>query len=250
MGRRLGSGYELGVGRALRSSSVLFIEGDDAPVLAHLARRLGSSAVASSDNYATVPLGGLTRISLVSAFAETMTALGSAVETFVILDSDLRCQEAIDIETHELRQAGARFMSGVDASCRTTCWWLLRSQRSLEFRVRVLRILLNEVISEQKDETFNLLKVKRLDEHRHKIGATATLTEKTVVNYARTEFSIRWTTREGQLGLVDAKATIRMLNAQLQSRRLKTINIHSLARNIPPHDIPYEVQGVIHDLVS
>ena len=39
VGRRLGSGYELGVGRALRSSRVLFVEGDDGPILAHLARR-------------------------------------------------------------------------------------------------------------------------------------------------------------------------------------------------------------------
>ena len=177
-----------------------------------------------------------------------MTALGSAVETFVILDWSLQCQEAIDIETHELRQVGAR----------VHVWSRRELQNYMLVPSAVAEIagipyedvedLLNEAISKQKDETFNVLKTKRLDEHRRKIGAAVPLTEETVVNYARTEFDMRWATREGQLGLVDAKTTIRTLNSQLQARRLQTVNIHSLARNIPPHDIPSEVQGVIHDL--
>jgi predicted ATPase len=248
MGRRLGSGYELGVGRALRSSSVLFIEGDDSPVLAHLARRLGSSAVASSDNYATVPLGGLTRNSLAAAFVETMAALGSTVETFVILDGDLRCQEAIDIETHELRQAGAQV--------HVWRWRELENYMLVPSAVaKVAGIpredadeLLSEIMDEQEDETFNALQTRRLDEHRRKVGATAKLTRGTVLDYVNLEFDTYWATREGRLGLVDAKATIRMLNARLQERSAKTVNMHSLARNIPATDIPSEVQDVIHDL--
>jgi AAA domain, putative AbiEii toxin, Type IV TA system/AAA ATPase domain len=248
MGRRLGSGYELGVGRALRSSSVLFVEGDDAPVLAHLARRLGKSTVASSDSYATVPLGGFSRNWLASAFTETMVALGGSVETFVILDGDLRCQEAIDFETRELRKVGAQ----------VHVW----SRRELENYMLVASAiakvagiprgdaveLLIEVVSEQKDEALLTLETQRLDEHKRKIGAAAKLAQKTVLENAKNEFNTRWATLEGQLGLVDAKVTIRMLNTRLQARKAKTVNVHSLARNIPPGDIPSEVQDVIRKL--
>jgi hypothetical protein len=248
MGRRLGSGYELGVGRALRSSFVLFVEGDDAPVLAHLARRLGKSAVASSDNYATVPLGGFSRNWLASAFTETMVALGNTVKTFVILDGDLRCRDAIDIETRELRKVGAH----------VHVW----SRRELENYVLVASAiakvagvsrgdaeeLLIDVVSEQKEEALTTLQAQRLDEHKRKIGAAAKLAHKTVLENANAEFEVCWATLEGQLGLVDAKVTIRMINTRLQARNAKTVNVQSLARSIPPGDVSSEVQGVIHDL--
>jgi hypothetical protein len=47
---------------------------------------------------------------------------------------------------------------------------------------------------------------------------------------------------------VDAKVTIRMLNTRHQARKARTVNVHSLARSIPPGDIPSEVQDVIQDL--
>jgi AAA domain, putative AbiEii toxin, Type IV TA system len=248
MGRRLGSGYELGVGRALRSSAVLFVEGDDAPVLAHLARRLGRSAVASSDTYATVPLGGFSRNWLASAFTETMVALGSTVKTFVILDGDLRCQEAIDYETRELRKAGAR----------VHVWRRRELENYLLVASAIAKVagipradaeeLLIEVVSEQKDEALTTLETQRLDEHKRKIGEAGKLAPKTILVNAKNEFNERWAMPEGQLGLVDAKVTIRMLNSRLQARNAKTINMHSLARGIPPGDIPSEMQEVIRKL--
>jgi predicted ATP-dependent endonuclease of OLD family len=106
LGRRLGSGYELGVGRALRSSVVLFVEGDDAPVLAQVAKRFGDRALSSSRLYATIPLGGFTRNWLAGGFAETMAALGGSVRTFVLLDSDLRCKDDLDQDLAPIRASG------------------------------------------------------------------------------------------------------------------------------------------------
>jgi hypothetical protein len=248
MGRRLGSGYELGVGRALRSNAVLFVEGDDAPVLAHLARRLGRSAVASSDSYATVPLGGFSKNWRASAFTETMVALGSAVRTFVILDGDLRSQEAVDIETRELRKAGAR----------VHVWKRRELENYMLVASAIAKVagiphgdaeeLLIEVINEQKDDAITALDSQRVDEHTQKIGSAAKLANKTVLENSKAEFKARWATLEGQLGLVDAKVTIRMLNSRLQARGAKTLNVHSLARGMPPADMPSEMQGVIQRL--
>jgi hypothetical protein len=216
-------------------------------VLAHLARRLGKSAVVSSDNYATVPLGGFSRNWLASAFTETMDALGGTVKTFVILDGDLRSQEAIDYETRELRKHDAR----------VHVW----SRRELENYMLVASAiakvagiprgdadeLLIDIVNEQKDEALTALQTQRLDEKR-KIAAVAKLADKTVLENARTEFATRWATLEGQLGLVDAKVTIRMLNSRLQARKAKTVNVHALAKSIPPGDISTEVQYVIRNL--
>ena len=248
MGRRLGSGYELGVGRALRSSSVLFVEGDDAPVLAHLARRLGKSAVASSDSYATVPLGGFSKNWRASAFTETMVALGSAVKTFVILDGDLRSQEAVDIETRELRKAGAQVHVWKRRELENYMLVASAIAKVAGIPRRDAEELLIEVVSEQKDEALTALESQRLDEHKQKIGAAAKLAHKTVLENAKAEFKAHWATLEGQLGLVDAKVSIRMLNSRLQARGAKTVNMHSLAKGMPPADIPSEMQGVIQEL--
>ncbi len=108
--------------------------------------------------------------------------------------------------------------------------------------------LLIEVVTEQKDEALIALEAQRLDEHKRKIGAAAKLAQKTILENAKTEFNARWAALEGQLGLVDAKVTIRMLNTRLQARKAKTVNVHSLATSVPPGEIPSEVQEVIRDL--
>jgi hypothetical protein len=248
MGRRLGSGYELGVGRALRSSSVLFVEGDDAPVLAHLARRLGSSAVASSDNYATVPLGGFSRNSLAGAFAETMSALGSSVATFVILDGDLRSPDAIDADTAELKKAGARVHVWMRRELENYLLSATAIAKVAGIRQAEADEILGQVLAQQGDEAFVTLQAQRLDERKRKVGDTGKLAQKTVLENAKKEFDALWDNPEGRLCLVDAKVTIRMLNAQLQKRKARTLNVHSLAKNMFPADIPSEIKGVISDL--
>lgn len=250
MGRRLGSGYELGVGRALRSRAVLFVEGDDAPVLAHLARRLGRTSVASSDGYATVPLGGFSRNWRASAFAETVAALGGNVQTFVILDGDLRCKDAIDVETGELRKARAQVHVWERRELEN--YMLVPSAIAKVGKIsrKQAEQLLLEVLGQQKDEAYIALQTQRLDEHKRNIGGTGKLAQKTVLLNAKSEFDSRWSTHLGQVGLVDAKVTLRMLNTRLQAIEAHTLNLHSLAKNIPAGDIPVEVQSVIRELES
>jgi predicted ATP-dependent endonuclease of OLD family len=248
VGRRLGSGYELGVGRALRSSRVLFVEGDDGPILAHLARRLGISAVASSDNYATVPLGGFSRNWLASAFTETMEALGSGVATYVILDGDLRCEDAVNLVMGELRKAGAQ----------VHIWNRRELENYLLTPSAIAKVsgiprheadeLLTEIIGEQKDEALITLQTQRLNERKDKLSATAKLSENTVLKNAKTEFDARWATYEGRIATVDAKITIRMLNTRLQARKARTVNAHSLAKNILSGEMSPELRGVIYEL--
>jgi hypothetical protein len=195
-----------------------------------------------------VPLGGFSRNWLASAFTETMVALGSAVKTFVILDGDLRCQEAVDHETRELRKAGA--LVHVWGRRELENYLLVPSAIAKVAGIPrgVAEELLTEVVNEQKDEALTTLEDQRLDERKRKIGGTGKLAQKTVLENAKTEFNARWATLDGQLGVVDAKVTIRMLNSRLQARDAKTLNVHLLARSISPSDVPSEMQDVIRKL--
>lgn len=248
VGRRLGSGYELGVGRALRSNAVVFVEGDDAPVLSHLARRLGYSSVAASEAYATVPLGGFSKRWLAGAFAETMAALGGSVRTFVVLDSDLKSPAALDAETAPLKAAGA-----------TVHVWSRRELENYVIQVGAISkvsgmpregvaSLLSEVLADQEDDAWLALQSQRLEESRQNIGGTAKLAAKTVIQRAREEFDACWGTPAGQLAIVDAKVVIRRLNTRLQEAGHRTLNVHSLAKNLVAREAPEELRALVYDL--
>lgn len=247
LGRRLGSGYELGVGRALRSRTVLFVEGDDAPVLAVFARTLGILAVATSENYATVPLGGFSKNWRASAFSETMSALGGDVASFIILDSDLRSQVAIDAELAQVRASGAR----------VHVW----SRREIENYVldaaaiaKVAGVpqsratdLLASAIEAQRDEAAAALQAQRLDERRLKGGGTEGHSSKTVLENSAQEFNSLWATEDGRISIVDAKLVIKALNRELSRQGNRTLNVQSLAKSIPLSRVPAEISTVISE---
>lgn len=245
MGRRLGSGYELGVGRALRSRVVLFVEGDDAPILAILAQRLGFPGAASSERYATVPLGGFSKNGRAAAFSETMSVLGAGIQSFVVLDSDLRSMEAIDAEVSSLREAGAL----VHVWARRELENYLLSAGALAKVSGVPRaesaVLFESTIEGHRLEAFTTLQAQRLAERRTDVGGTRRHAENTVLQRAATDFESLWADRDGRMALVDAKAVIRSLNSELQTRGARTLNAHSLARSIPVAEIAPEVREAI-----
>jgi hypothetical protein len=119
-----------------------------------------------------------------------------------------------------------RFTCGIDANWRTICCRLLRLQKIAGIKLDEADALLTEIVTEQKDEALISLQSQRLDERKNKAGATAKLSENTVLKNAKIELDSRWTTYEGQPGIVDAKVTIRILNTRLQERRAKTVNAH------------------------
>ncbi|MFF1632638.1 ATP-dependent endonuclease [Leifsonia sp. NPDC058248] len=243
MGRRLGSGFELGIGRALRSSAVLFVEGDDAPVLAHLARRAGKLVVANADAYATVPLGGFSRNWRAAAFAETMQALGTSVGTFVILDSDLRAPEVIETEVASLRTAGSEVHVWRRRELENYLLVAAAIARASGLPARAASDLLADTLEEHREEALIALEAQRLSER-------GPLAERTVLERAKAEFTARWATADGPEGLVDAKSVIRSLNSHLQRRKANTLNVHRLAKHLTRSDMAEELTTVIDELAE
>lgn len=241
MGRRLGSGFELGVGRALRSNVVLFVEGDDAPVLAHMARRAGRSIIANSEAYATVPLGGFSRNWRAAAFSETLSAMGSSVATFVLLDSDLRSGEAIDRETAGLRAAGSAVHVWRRRELENYLLDAGAISRVAGISLDVAISLLDNALAAHKEEAELAFDSARLAER----GGQA---ERTALARSREEFRERWSRSDGPVGLVDAKSVIRTLNTELQALDARTLNVHSLAKKLTRSDMAEELINLLDEL--
>ena len=227
MGRRLGSAFELGVGRAFRSRVVLFVEGDDTAILSAAAHALDFPQVSSSDDYATVPLGGFSRNSIAAAFSESLEAIGADVETFVILDSDLRSESELahtltEVRKHvkELHIWGRRelenYLLDPGAIARVSGVSLADAEERLE-----------RAIWAGRDEArleFQAVRVR--DAGRLGIAT------KSAIRSAEAEFDRLWLTADGRLRLVDAKEAIRHLNRELQADKKKTVNAVKLARGL------------------
>lgn len=248
IGRRLGSGYELGVGRALRSPVAVFVEGDDAPVLAILARRLGKTAFADSDRYATIPLGGFSKNWRAAAFSETMQSLGATVRTFVLLDRDLRSGEAVDAETAAVRSANATVHVWKRRELENYLLTPGAISRASGIPRADAEVLLAESLSAGRDEAVDAMRAQRLAERRLPGSVTSGHSELTVLEAARREFETLWESQEGRVGIVDAKIVIRSLNRALQERGARTLNSHSLARSFAPSEIADEVVGVLNEI--
>lgn len=245
MGRRLGSAFELGVGRAFRSRVVLFVEGDDTAILSAAAHALKFPRVASSDDYATVPLGGFSRNSIAGAFSESIEAIGADVETFVVLDSDLRSEAELLHESTEVRKhvkevhiwerrelenylldagavAGVTGLPFKDAEERLErAIWAGRDEARLEFQA-----------------------VRVRDAGRLGIAT------KTAIRSAEAEFDALWLEAGGRLSVVDAKEAIHHLNRELQADKKKTVNAVKLAQNLDRSSASEEFVKVLAALES
>src|SRR6266568_989079 len=94
----LGSGFNLGLARALRSRVALFVEGEDMKILRNLARAVGAESVRNERGLAVIRLGGFSNWHQVEPFAWlSRDLLGNAVKIYVLLDRDYR--EDATIET-------------------------------------------------------------------------------------------------------------------------------------------------------
>ncbi|MGH3353678.1 MAG: hypothetical protein ACRDPS_23655, partial [Nocardioides sp.] len=222
-----------------------FVEGDDVPILAHLARQIGATQVAASDKYATIPLGGFSRHSLASAFSETMHALGGSVKTVVVLDRDLRSDEAVRLETAEL----AKSDTDLHVWQRRELENYLLSPGALAAAARVplarAEEILARAVADGEDEARKTLIARRLHDQRVKGSKTAKYAPETVVDAATDEFHSLWSSEQGRLAVVDAMAVSGRLNTVLQASGAKTINALSLAKNVPASDVGDEIRNVI-----
>ncbi|MNW24710.1 hypothetical protein D3C74_14380 [compost metagenome] len=249
-GRRLGSGFELGIGRALRSRVALFVEGKDTSLLALLARNLGLNAFASSDNYATVPMGGFSKNDLAKSFNEVLKILGSTISVYVILDSDLRSSSIL--------QATVDYLTVDSNNVKVFIWkrrelenYLLSPNaiaKTSRISIPEAQTLMDQTVDDLRQEALDTFLAARLDDSKKPGSGTARHSATTIVRNGGIEFNDLWNNPLNRIGLIDAKEAISRMNSKLQADGHPTLEAMRLARNIEGDFISMEVVNVLSEI--
>ncbi len=241
LGRRLGSGLELGIARALRSQLALFVEGQDMRMLAHMADAVGARRLSLAAEVSVVQLGGFDRRQLASAFAEVLSVLGSEVRVRVLLDRDLRDDATVQQIETELGRSGAR----AHIWHRKELESYLLSADAIARRVAILEEEAQELLAQHiaglETETRQSLVGRRLE-------IRGSLNQRSVIRDAEDEFNRLWATEEGRLRLVAPKRVLSGINVTLQAHGRPTLNPRGLSAVLTVESLPPEMHSVLSGL--
>jgi energy-coupling factor transporter ATP-binding protein EcfA2 len=241
LNRQLGSGFNLGVARALRSKLALFVEGDDMKVLRNLARVAGAMNVRAERGIAVIPLGGFTNWHHVEPFAWMARGLlGEAVPIRVVLDRDYRSDGAVHDVMKALENAGVK----------AHIW----QRKELESYVLVPSLiarlsgvsedeasaLLAECVEAQKYVVqANFLNERQLEEvsaRRHAV---------TVATAALPEFEAAWSSERGRLFMAPPKEVLHTLNDRLVDAGGTAVSVRALSSRMRSDELDGEMRDVL-----
>jgi predicted ATPase len=241
LNRELGSGFNLGVARALRSKLALFVEGDDMKVLRNLANAAGAANVRSERGVAVIPLGGFTNWHHVEPFAWMARGLlGDAVPIRVVLDRDYRSDGAVHDVVKALENAGVK--ANVWRRKELESYLLVPSLISRLAGVGEddVRALLADSIEAQKYVVqANFLNERQLEEvsaRRHAV---------TVATAALPEFEAAWSSEGGRLFMAPPKEVLHALNDRLVAAGGTAVSVRALSSRIRPDELDGEMRDVL-----
>lgn len=241
VGTGLGTQFNLGLAKALRSRAILFVEGKDVKILRGLSGALGLKRLAEERVLATIPLNGYANWDRLEPFKWfTDTFLEGAVKTYVLLDRDYRSGEqvvavkraldALGIQAHVWRRKEIEsYLLDVALLARVTgapgAW--LESE-------------LKTACSAQENYIMSRFVGQKLSEL-----APTGIHPTTITENAKNEFDQLWSDEDRRLEVAPPKELLHQLNANLSRDGFKTISIGGLLRCVTPADIPDEVKGVL-----
>lgn len=241
---RLGSGFNLGMAKALRSRLALFVEGDDMKILRNLAGRVGAERVRRERGLAVISLGGFSNWHQVEPFGHlTRGLLGDAVKIHVILDRDYRSDALIFDLEERLRNAG------VDAHVwrkkELESYLLVPSAiaRSTGVEQSQIEQMLDESAQGQKYHTqANYL----LQRQKEEVDATHHAVS--VNEAALPEFEALWAIPARRLELAPAKELLSGINGRLQAAGKRTVSARSISALIRREEVDSEMTDLLLSL--
>ncbi|GAA2304883.1 AAA family ATPase [Streptomyces caniferus] len=237
----LGSGFNLGVARALRSKVALFVEGQDMKVLRNVARVVGAKKLAGEKGVAVISLGGFDKWSQAGSFATLSTSLlGDAVKVFVILDRDNRTEgQSFDV-ANSLSQSGVH--CHVWKKKELESYFLIPPvmARLSGAEVSLVKELLQEAVDEQKvDAQAQFLYRRQTD----LVGKSAHAMD--VTRAAIPEFDKWWNDKDARGGMVPPKKVVNSLNAKLAAAGFKPVNVRSISNNMRAEEVVPELRDIL-----
>lgn len=239
----LGSAFDLGIARALRSRVALFVEGKDMKILRLFAGVAGSKTVSRERGpIAVIPLGGYSNWPMIEPFAWMKEhLLQDAVKMFVILDRDYRTPAEVKTVVSTL--------SGIDVKAHV---WRRKELESYALvpttiaRVAGLplgdcELLLDEALHEQaQDVQANIFS--------HLAKKSRKMDDKNLFEQARARFDEAWRTKEKMIESAPPKDVIAALNTKLRAAGASTISAWKVAKEMRREELPVELCDLMNEI--
>lgn len=241
----LGSGFNLGLARAMRSRVALFVEGDDMKLLRNIARAVGAERLRGERGLAVIPLGGFSNWHQVEPFAWlSRNLLGDAVSVFVILDRDYRTDMTVD----ELTTALSRY------NVQAHIWHRKELESYLLVPAAIARVsgltvdaatrILNEAIDSTRVEAQSSFISRR------QLDADRGTNPKTVMRSALPEFDSAWADPIRRVELAPPKEVIAKIAGDVQALGARPVSARRLSAALRGSEVDPEVAellGLIED---
>lgn len=240
----IGSPFNLGLARVLRTKGAVFVEGNDTALLRRLADACGFQALSREQQVAFVPLGGIARHSALEGFSWLAhDFLGEAVRGYVILDRDYRTDDECRVLRDQIRKWGL--------SCHI--WKRHELESYLLVPSAISRLsgvsleqaerLLDDALEAVKQEAFAGLIGCRSQRLR-----SEGVHDKTIAQRCQRELDECWRDTGTRLRLCPGKEVLAALNGLLQEDGKKAVTARRLAMSLLPEEVSDEMKVVLEDI--
>lgn len=240
----LGTGFNLGLARALRSKVALFVEGQDMKVLRNVARKVGAKRLAGEKGVAVIPLGGFDKWAQAGSFATlSESLLGDSVKVYVILDRDNRTDgQAFDV-ANSLSRSGVR--CHVWRKKEIESYFLIPGviSRLSGADVSTVRELLGAAIDAQKIDTQAQFLYRRQTDL-----VSASNHAMDVTRAAIPEFEAWWSDEETRVGMVPPKRIFSSLNAELVAKGYSAVSVRAISNNMRAEEVVPELRDLLLEI--
>ncbi len=239
----LGSAFDLGIARALRSRVALFVEGQDMKILRLLAATAKARTVSRERSpIAVIPLGGYSNWPLIEPFAWMKEhLLQDTVKMFVVLDRDYRTDEECARVVSELNSIGVR--AHVWNRKEIESYTLLPEaiSRVAGLSTQRCEVILAEAINDQAGEVESNIfgHLSRRGKH---------LDAKTVFAQARERFAEVWADHESRLRSAPPKAVLAAVNERLAEAGGERVSAWKIAKVMHSDELAPEVHALMSDI--
>ncbi len=242
----LGTQFNLRLARALKTRTVLFVEGEDIKILGQLARTLGLKRLQRERGIAVIPLGGFDRWEQVEPFKWLMSEFfEDAASVHVILDRDYRIDDAIDRVRRHLRKA----------EITPHVWRRKEIENYLLSASAIARLsgasetwvkeALAECVDQLEDDVYSQIQAEYTRYFRKAGRAQATIFKE-----AKKRADAIWKDPQRRQHACGGKDLLRLLNARLQKAKHDPVRIQRLAKSLRKSEIPDEVRSVLETIES
>jgi ABC-type cobalamin/Fe3+-siderophores transport system ATPase subunit len=240
----LGTQFNLRLARALKTQTVLFVEGDDLKILSRLATTLKLARLQRERGIAVIPLGGFDRWEHIEPFQWLMAEFfEDAASVHVILDRDYRVEDSIERVRRQLRKAGVS----------PHIWRRKEIENYLLSGTAIARLsgaseewvkeALAECAESLEDDVYAQVQAEYTRYYR-KSGRDET----TIQREAKQRADSIWRDPGRRLHVCSGKDLVRLLNGRLSRAGHDPVGLPGLAKALRQAEIPDEVKSVLESI--